>query len=73
MSVVRSAKGKIVDFGLLRIKQTMQNAIKPESVEEREEVIESKRRRTKKRTSPNESIVDESSVNENDDAETDIK
>lgn len=46
---VRSAKGKIIDFDLLRIKEQMINGPKPPNVQERQNFIDQKmRRRVKK-------------------------
>ena len=46
---VRTAKGKVIDFDLLRIKEQMINGPPPPSVEERQNFIDQKmRRRVKK-------------------------
>lgn len=46
---VRTAKGKVIDFDLLRIKEQMINGPKPASVQERRDFIDQKmRRRVKK-------------------------
>jgi len=46
---VRTAKGKIIDFDLLKIKEQMVDAPKPSNVQERQDFIDQKmRRRVKK-------------------------
>lgn len=50
MAKVRSAKGEVVDFDLLKIKNKLQNKDKTEDVKMRERYIEVKRRRNPKRS-----------------------
>ncbi len=46
---VRTAKGKVIDFDLLRIKEKMLDGPKPDTVQERRDFIDQKlRRRAKK-------------------------
>jgi ribosomal protein S21 len=49
MSKVRSAKGEIVDFDLLKIKQQMQTTPKPVEVKAREDFIEKRLKRRQAR------------------------
>lgn len=47
---VRSVRGVVVDFDLLRIKDQMQNAPAPSDVKKRENFIDKKRRRNTKKS-----------------------
>lgn len=49
MSTVRSARGVVVDFDLVRIQQQLASAPKPTKVQAREDFIDQKQRRTLKR------------------------
>ena len=46
---VRTAKGKIIDFDLLKIKEQMVDAPKPSNVQERQDFIDQKMRRRGKK------------------------
>lgn len=61
---VRSIRGELVDFDLLRVKQTIENRNKPDSVEMREKYIDIRRRRNPRRNVAD--LVDEQRQNEQD-------
>ena len=61
---VRSIRGEEVDFDLLRVKQTIENRNKPDSVEMREKYIDIRRRRNPRRNVAD--LVDEQRQNEQD-------
>lgn len=69
MSKQRSAKGEIVDFDLMKIKQEIGTAQKPIKVQAREEFIERKLRRRLRKAKPEVSVVVESDEVEADKAE----
>lgn len=50
MSKVRSIRGEIVDFSLLKMKEQMQESEKPDDVQMREEYVNIKRRRNPRRS-----------------------
>lgn len=68
---VKSARGQLVDFDLLKIKQQIATAPKPSIVKAREDFIDQKfKRRLKKLTrKTNDGIVDQPEIN--DDPEND--
>ena len=61
---VRSIKGDIVDFDLMKIKQNMEQRDKPDSVELREKYIDIRRRRNPRRNVSD--LVNEQRQNQND-------
>lgn len=61
---VRSIKGELVDFDLLRVKQQIEGIDKPDSVEMREKYIDIRRRRNPRRNVAD--LVNEQRQNEQD-------
>lgn len=61
---VRSIKGEVVDFDLLKVKQQIENRDKPDSVEMREKYIDIRRRRNPRRNVAD--LVNEQRQNEQD-------
>lgn len=61
---VRSIRGVVVDFDLLKVKQAMENREKPDSVELREKYIDIRRRRNPRRNVAD--LVNEQKRNEED-------
>lgn len=61
---MRSIRGELVDFDLLKVKSTIENRDKPDSVEMREKYIDIRRRRNPRRNVAD--LVDEQRQNEQD-------
>ncbi len=68
---IKSARGSVVDFDLLKIKNQIQSSPKPTIVQARENFVESKlKRRIKKLTQPIEPVTDNQTSDQQEKVET---